>query len=127
MVATRFVVPLATAVTTPRFVTVATVGFWLDQVTTRPGRTFWLASSASATSVTCPPAVSEVETGETRTDATVVFTTVAVTDAVNVPLVALTTVEPDATPWRIPLDEIVATPVFEDDQETGCPTISTPV
>jgi hypothetical protein len=71
--------------------------------------------------------VSAVETGETRTNATVVFTTVTVALAVNTPLAALTTVEPEATPWSIPVDEIVATPVFEDVQETGCPTISTPV
>jgi hypothetical protein len=94
MVAVIVADPLDTAVTTPDEFTDATVGDWLDQLTARPARTFWLASSACAARVVCPPLLSEADVGVTRTEATAALTTVTVAVALSEPLVALMVVDP---------------------------------
>ena len=58
--------PIPIAVTAPDEFTDATVGFWLDQVATRPESEFPAASNALALNVTgLPPIDSESDDGET--------------------------------------------------------------
>jgi hypothetical protein len=105
--------PAATPVTSPPF-TVATAVLLLPHVTTRPTRTFPLASRGVAVTCTVCPAATLADDGLTLTDATGAAVAVTVIPAVPFlpSLVAVTIAGPAATPVTRPLPFTVATPVL---------------
>src|SRR5688572_28350421 len=125
-VAVSLVHPDAIAVATPALLTVATVGFALDQVTARPLRTLPFASRACALTLPVLPAVSESEVGFTRTDATGTLVTDADAVAESWPLVAVMVVVPIEIPCSKPDALTLATVGAEEDQVIDCPLITDP-
>jgi hypothetical protein len=116
MVAVTIVEPELMAVTTPEEFTEATVGFCVDQLTTRPANVFPSASSAVALNVTDPPTTTDAVDGETCTEATTAETTDSGTVAVRPLLVAEIVVEPALIAVTSPVEEICAMVEFAEDQ-----------
>src|SRR5687768_7229084 len=106
MLAVTVVEPAPIALTTPDEFTEATVGFWLDQVATRPGSELPSASRALAVRVTPPlPITRDTVDGEIWTEATAAETTVSTTEADRPLLDAEIVVEPALRPETSPPDE----------------------
>ena len=116
MVAVTIVDPELIALTTPDEFTEATVGFCVDQLTTRPDNVFPSASSAVALNVTEPPTTTDAVVGETCTAATAAETTDSGTVADRPLLVAVIVVEPALIAVTRPVAEIWAIVEFEEDQ-----------
>src|SRR6266852_4973549 len=113
--------PIATPVTSPLLVTLATLGLLLDHATARPDSGLPLASLGVAVSCTVCPTWTVAEPGLTVTAAT----GTAVTVMAEVPLfpsdVAVMVAEPAATPVTRPLLVTLATLVLLLDQLTTRP------
>src|SRR3989441_59933 len=109
LVAVMVVEPIATPVTSPLALTVATALFELVHATARPFSGLPFASFGVAVSWTVPPGCMLTDAGVTATDAT--GTAVTVTAAVPVfpSLVAVIVAAPAATPLTSPLALTVAT------------------
>src|SRR5262245_7474339 len=102
--------PAPTAVTRPLAETVATPVALLDQVTTRPFRTFPAESLVVALSCAVPPTTRLAVAGATVTVATGTAVTVIAEVADFPSLVAVIVADPAATALTRPLAETVATP-----------------
>lgn len=116
LVAVIVAVPALTAVTTPLPVTVATFVFDDDQVTVRPASVAPPASLVTADACVAAPTATVDDASDTLTDATGAGGgTVTVMGAVPLTpsLVAVIVALPAATPVTVPVDETVATFVFE--------------
>ena len=117
------VLPLATAVTSPEALAVATAGAPLDHVTAAPAMTlpYWSSTSAESCTV-APTAVSSAESGLT---ATVVgrggSATVICARAEALPDVASTSVAPALTPVTSPDASTLATDGSWDAHENAAP------
>ena len=116
--------PASTAVITPLLDTVATAGFALLQVTSRPVRVFPAASrSVAVACVDCPMVSDDVATA-TATEATgagggaaTLTTAFALTPSTFAVIVAV----PTPTPRTIPLADGWATPELDDVHVTARP------
>jgi hypothetical protein len=130
LVAVIVAVPVATAVTCPPLATETTLLLLLAQVTVRPASTVPLASFSVAVSCAVAPTVRLLVAGDTVTVATGAGDGAA-TVTLAVPLIpsldAVIMAAPIATAVTIPLDETVATLVFEDDHVTARPVSTVPL
>ena len=128
LVATMLAVPVATAVTTPLPLTVATAGSELDHVTVRPVSKFPFASLSVVLAWVLWPIVRLPTATDTVTDATgdAVVVTVSEVCALTPSLVAAMLVVPVANVVARPVEAMVATAVFELLQVTARPVNTFP-
>jgi hypothetical protein len=109
LVAVMVALPVAFAVTTPVFETVATLVLLLDQATVRPVSVLLLASRSVAVSACVAPTVILGAVGETLTLETATAVTVIATVVDLPPLAAVIVALPAVTAVTIPALETVAT------------------
>src|SRR5206468_350803 len=113
LVAVTVTEPAATPVTSPVADTVATAGFALVHVTTRPASRFPAASLGVALSCVVAPTNTVAVAGLTVTDATGTLDTVTAAVPVCPSLVAVIVAAPTATPVTKPLADTVAVAAFK--------------
>jgi hypothetical protein len=124
LVPMMFVVPNATAVTSPVADTVATAVFELDQVTTRPVSTPPIESRATALACVVPLTMIDDDASVTVTVATGTGITLTLLDPVTPSEVASMRAAPGLTPRTRPLLDTTATALLLDDHVTGRPSIT---
>jgi hypothetical protein len=127
LVAAIVAVPAATPVTTPLALTVALATLPLVHVIVRPVSGFPLASRGVAASGTVCPTATLADPGLTLTVATGAGVTVTATVPVFPSLVAVTVVEPAATPVITPFGLTVASAELPLDHVTVRPPSAAPV
>jgi hypothetical protein len=121
LVAVMFVVPVPTGVTTPEVFTVATAVFVELHAIVRPWSALPPASRVVAVAVTDWPSPTLVALNETLTDATLAWTTVMFAVTVLPEADAVICAVPGETAVTNPLDETVATAVFDEAQVIAMP------
>src|SRR5688572_11275227 len=109
-VAVMVALPGECAVTTPVDVTVATLGRFVDHITTRPVSGLPATSSGCACSCAVWPSISDCEVGVTRTDATGMADTVTDAWSVFPSEEAVMMAPPGASAVTVPFALTVATP-----------------